>query len=182
MGYSSIAQRFGNCSQCNATDVPVSKIGKNTICHQCNKSNKAKKQLQKQKEVSSIRSLIGDKSNSGGAELQRWFEARRREMSGVCMNCGGKTQKYADNYKNSVAHLLPKAYFKSVATHPLNWIELCFYGDSCHTNFDNKMLDITELNCFDEVIKRFVAMYPSIAQEERQRIPNILLQYIEVEK
>jgi hypothetical protein len=103
-------------------------------------------------------------------------------MTGVCMNCGGKT--CADNdkeYKRSVAHILPKAYFKSVATHPDNFLELCFYGNSCHTNFDNKMLDLIEMNCFDTIIEKFTKIYPAIAQEEKRRIPSILIEYLKVE-
>ena len=118
----------------------------------------------------------------GNAELQRWFEERHKELTGVCSHCGGCTEKGKSSYKCSIAHILPKAYFKSVATHPLNYLELCFYGKSCHTNFDNHQIDIMELNCFDEVIKRFVAMYPSIALQERRRIPQILLDYLDVEK
>jgi hypothetical protein len=39
-----------------------------------------------------------------------------------------------------------------------------------------------DLNCFDTVIKRFVAMYPAIDANERRYIPDVLLQYVEVEK
>ena len=127
--------------------------------------------------INSVRQ-IGSK---GSGDLQRWFEDRRKEMDGVCKHCGGQTQAFDDNYKCSVAHILPKAYFKSVATHPSNFVELCFYGKSCHTNLDNYMLDLTELNCFDEVIQKFVKMYPDISKEERRRIPSVLLQYIETE-
>lgn len=119
----------------------------------------------------------------GGNELDRWFTERRKEMVGQCWHCGDKSCKDSDQYfKFSIAHLLPKNLFKSVKTHPLNWIELCFWNKSHHTNYDNKTLDIIELNCFDEVIKRFVAMYPDIAPKERKYIPDILLQYVEIEK
>lgn len=117
----------------------------------------------------------------GNAELQRWFEDRHKEMSGTCSHCGCKTQKGEANYKNSIAHILPKAYFKSVATHEYNFIELCFYGKSCHTNMDNKMLDLTEMNCWDEIVTKFCIMYPSISKEERRRIPSVLMQYIDTE-
>lgn len=119
-----------------------------------------------------------------GSEFDRindWFKERAKEMTGTCKHCGGKTQKGQKNYKCSIAHILPKAYFHSVATHPDNWIELCFYGKSCHTNFDQSMIDIMDLNCFDEVIEKFVRIYPSIAKSERKRIPTVLLQYIDVE-
>jgi len=119
----------------------------------------------------------------GGNELDRWFQARHKEMKGVCAHCSGKTTKGNPQYfKHSIAHILPKRLFKSIATHPLNWIELCYFPPSCHANFDNNTLDMIELNCFDEVITKFVAMYPDIDPKERKYIPDILLQYIENEK
>lgn len=125
----------------------------------------------------------GKQLTAGGADLKRWFSDRRADLTGVCAHCGAKSCKDSDKYyKFSIAHILPKNLFKSVATHPINFIELCFWGNSCHTNFDNKTLDIMDLNCFDAVISRFVAMYPSIDPKERKYIPDILLQYVEVEK
>ena len=122
---------------------------------------------------------VSDKAEAS-AELERWFLDRRKEMIGVCVNCGRPSCKNDDKYyKFSLAHLLPKAYVKSVATHPSNFLELCFWGDnSCHTNFDNGMLDLTQMNCWDEIVRKFQEMYPSISREEKRRIPEILLQYI----
>ena len=120
---------------------------------------------------------------TNNAELQRWFEDRRKEMTGFCANCGGVTSKNDDKYyKFCIAHLLPKAYVKSIATHPDNWIELCYFGKSCHAQYDNHMIDMIDLNCFDSVIEKFVRMYPSISKDERRRIPSVLLEYIEIEK
>ena len=124
-----------------------------------------------------INLAVGNDNN----DLKQWFEDRHKELTGKCKHCNGKTQKGKDNYKNSIAHILPKAYFPSVATHPLNYIELCFYGNSCHTNFDNKILDLLDLNCFDEVITKFVQIYPHIDKQEKRRIPQVLLNYIENE-
>jgi hypothetical protein len=125
----------------------------------------------------------GKAMTSGGADLKRWFEERRKELTGVCAHCGGRSCKDSDQYwKFSIAHILPKNIFKSVATHPLNYIELCFFNNSCHTNFDNKTLDIMDLNCFSIVIDRFVDLYPVIDPKERRYIPDVLLQYAEVEK
>ena len=111
-----------------------------------------------------------------------WFEERRLEMTGVCMHCGGKTCKDDDKlFKHSVAHILPKALFESVAHHPANWIELCFFGSSCHTNMDSGILDMTEMNCWNTIVERFQAMYPYIDRKERRKIPEVLKQYIEVD-
>lgn len=119
---------------------------------------------------------------SGGSELDRWFQDRRKEMGGYCLHCGERSCKYSDQYfKFSIAHILPKNLFKSVKIHPLNWIELCHFDNNCHTNFDNHSLDLIELNCYDVVIERFVAMYPDIATKERKYIPDVLLQYVKNE-
>jgi len=143
---------------------------------QVSSRNKAKKN-----ELS--RKLHIEQNIVSGAELQRWFEDRRKEMTGKCDNCGCKTSKDNDIYwKFSIAHLLPKAYVKSVRTHPSNWLELCHFGNGCHAMMDNNMLDLTDMACWDKIVTRFVEMYPSIAIQERRRIPNILLQYVETEK
>ena len=130
--------------------------------------------------------ILEDKSTlvgKGSQELQRWFLDRRKELTGVCSHCGGKSCKDNDQYyKFSIAHLLAKSLFPSVATHPDNFLELCHFGKSCHQNLDNHMIDLIDLNCFDEVIEKFVKIYPYIAKEEKRRIPKILLDYVEVEK
>ena len=114
--------------------------------------------------------------------LDKWFEERRKEMKGVCAHCGGKSCKDDDKYyRFSIAHILPKAHFSSIATHELNWIELCHFGKSCHTNYDNLYLDLLDMNCWDTIVERFQRMYPFIAKEERRRIPAVLMNYIEVD-
>jgi hypothetical protein len=120
---------------------------------------------------------------SGGNELDRWFNDRRRAMTGLCANCGKPSCKNSDQYfKHSIAHILPKAYVKSVATNEFNWLELCFWGEnSCHTQMDNGLLDLTEMACWDEIVIKFQKMYPSISKKERRRIPEILLKYINID-
>lgn len=118
-----------------------------------------------------------------GAEMNMWHDERRKEAKGVCANCGGKTCKDNDTYyKFSNCHILPKEFFRSVKTHPLNCIELCYFGNGCHPQMDNKLLDLIDMACWNTIVERFVAMYPDIAINERRRIPQVLLNYIETEK
>jgi hypothetical protein len=139
-------------------------------------AKKSQKKLKQEAEEKAIKKV------GGGGELNRWFQARRKEMQGRCLHCGEKTTKHQDNwYKCSIAHILPKRLFKSVATHESNWVELCFWKNNCHGNYDYNILDITELNCYDLVIERFIAMYPDIAPKERRFIPDALLQYVKNE-
>lgn len=116
------------------------------------------------------------------AAKERWFHDRRKEMSGFCKNCGKPSHKNSHEYfRFSVAHILAKrkSMFPSVATHAENWIELC---QNCHQDLDNCMIDLTQLACWNEVVVKFQKIYPSIAPEERKRIPGILLQYINTDQ
>lgn len=166
---STIKQKRGICNGCNK-DSFIKAKGK---CETCYWSSLNKKSLEKKKEK------YGKVDTSGNSELNRWFLERRKEMTGFCHHCGNKSTKHNDTYfKFSICHILPKRLFKSVATHESNFIELCFWGNNCHGNMDNNMLDLIDLNCFDEVVEKFLKMYPSIDKKERRYIPDVLLQYV----
>lgn len=123
------------------------------------------------------------KYGKGGGEMWRWFNEQRSRMKGECAHCGNKTNAASDEtFHFSIAHLLPKAYFPSVKTHPENWIELCFWGNNCHQSMDDKILDLTEMNCWDEIVVKFQKIYPEIAPNERRRIPSVLLQYLNTDQ
>jgi len=190
MAYSTInTTKWGDCTQCSNTNVACVKVKKDLVCTQCNDRNKALIQIKKQKDrnalisdLAHVRKLeVDNKPPKDYAELDRFFKEMQKRMTGKCENCGGKTEAHTKLYKNSIAHILPKAYFKSVATNENNWLELCFYGNSCHTNYDNKMIDLIDLNCFDTVIQKFTRIYPHIAAEEKRRIPPILIEYLKTE-
>jgi hypothetical protein len=121
------------------------------------------------------------KENGSDNALDIWFEERRKEMTGRCVLCNGTTLKKDDeNYRKSIHHLFDKrpTMFPSVSTHPDNWLELCFYGNSCHTNVHNKtitwelLMDSAEAKL---IIDKFKKIYPAIAENERKNIPEILL-------
>lgn len=194
--------KWGDCTECPSKNVACIKRGKNLICIPCVRRIDGKQQIEKANEReklrrggntksiakrtgTSLRKLAveepGVRAGKDYAELDRWFREIQKSMTGKCQNCGGKTEANTKHFKNSIAHILPKAYFKSVATHPDNYLELCFYGNSCHTNFDNKMIDIIDLHCFDQVIQKFTRIYPHIAAEEKRRIPPILIEYLKTE-
>lgn len=107
------------------------------------------------------------------SELDLWFAARRLEMTGRCMLCSGKTEKNNDvTYRRSIHHLLDKrkAMFPSVATHEHNWLELCHFGNSCHTAIHNSMItwellfDSTEWPIISDKLKKVL---PFVAESEK---------------
>lgn len=120
---------------------------------------------------------------SGDSKQDLWFIDKRKEMSGKCLLCGSPTEKNNDEtYRRSIAHLLAKRknMFPSVATHPDIAIELCYYYNSCHTNFDNGIITLQYIKsgypkAWAVIIEKFKKVYPSIAPEEVKRLPDILL-------
>ncbi len=115
------------------------------------------------------------KANKGSdSELDLWFVAKRKELKGYCLFCNGKTEKENDEtYRCSVAHLLPKnaSGFPSVAVHPDNFIELCFHGNSCHTNFDNAKITwefLKDSKEWDVIKDKLINILPMVAENERK--------------
>lgn len=117
------------------------------------------------------------------SEMDLFFESMRKKMKGHCLFCGGKSEKENDEtYRRSIAHLMPKAIFKSISANENNWVELCFYGNSCHTNFDNGK--ITWEFLFDskegEILKeKLLLVLPAVAPLERKnKLYNRLIELV----
>lgn len=142
---------------------------------------KEKKPMKKvsDKKAAEINGAKGDNA------LDLWFEARRKEMKGKCVICGGKTEKdNNDTYRRSIHHLFEKrpTMFPSVATHPDNGLEVCFWGNSCHTNLHNGTITWELLHDSAEwemIVSKFKKIYPFIAESERKNIHPLLLNYLD---
>lgn len=116
--------------------------------------------------------LDEQKARGTDSEMDLFFQSQRKSMTGRCLFCNGDTMKKDDEkFHFSLAHLLPKAIFKSVATHPAITIELCFYGESCHTNFDNGMITWEFIKDSAEwlvIREKLLEVLPQVSQEERK--------------
>jgi len=113
---------------------------------------------------------------SGDSKLDLWFIERRKEMTGTCAECGGKTGKDDDKfYRHSICHLLPKreTMFPSIAINNLNWIELCFWGNSCHSKFDSSFERAATMRIWPFVMKQVNVLYPMLTNEEKARLRSI---------
>jgi len=131
-----------------------------------------KKQKKPMKKVSDKRAAELKDGISGDSEMDVFFASLRRSMTGKCLFCGGDTMKKDDDkFHFSLAHLLPKAVFKSVATHPDICIELCFFGESCHTNFDTGMITwefIKDSKEWDIIKEKLLNILPMVSESERK--------------
>lgn len=171
----------GKCHLCNDGVIKQGrKVGKDFVCMQHYNKQKSEEYTEKSK-LNKINSL-----NSGDTSLDQWFGERHKEMTGECVNCNRPTitkvnpnPKIPLYWKYSVAHILPKSLFHSIATHPLNFIELCYFENSCHTNFDNNGFEYAKEKMpvlWNIIVARFKILYPCIAEDERKKIPDVLLE------
>jgi len=134
--------KWGDCTQCRATDVACVKVGKDLVCINCNNANKAKKQVDKAKLKNAFRGLKALPENKNAiiskTELDKWFEyvAIVIKAKPNCWNCGEYIPE--QYYRHASAHIFPKAHFESVKIHPLNFLVL---GASCgcHHEFDDSI-------------------------------------------
>jgi len=118
------------------------------------------------------REIEEGKKRGGDSEMDLFFRSLRKGMKNKCLFCGGPTMKGDDEkFHFSLAHLLPKKIFKSVATNPDCIIELCFYNNSCHTNFDNGMITwefIKDSKEWEIIKEKLLNVLPLVSLEERK--------------
>ena len=130
-----------------------------------------------------------DKEERGGGdtELQKWYRARMKQMTGYCSECHAKTETHIYQYAvYSICHILAKrpAVCPSVATHPQNWIELC---PDCHREFDTPPFEKDktiwdkreEMGFWNVVRDKLVMVYPNIAEDEKRHFPESVLRFME---
>jgi len=108
-------------------------------------------------------------------ELDVWFfEVEKKYFSfgfGKCMEC--------DSYipiqfsRHATAHLLPKKIFKSVATHPENYM-IYGAGCGCHAKTDRVDKFIT-MKTWPEAARRIKILIPLLPIDELRQVSNQLL-------
>lgn len=114
-------------------------------------------------------------------ELNKWFKDTATFMTGVCYNCGGKSCKGNDKYeKFSQAHIFAKNYkaFPSIKTNLLNFVELCYFNNSCHSNFDNNGYEYAKEKMpklWNLILERAKILIPLMTQQEQARVPKVIL-------
>lgn len=133
--------------------------------------DKMKKQGQTKNLNSQVRGLINTEENklvaNAAAEdidkLQRFFDIIAKEIAGnpQCWECGAFIPvKY---YRAATAHILPKAIFKSIATHSLNYLILGA-GCGCH-NKTHRLDTFSTMKIFPEAVSRFEKFQYSITEK-----------------
>lgn len=123
------------------------------------------------KSAKKIKQEAEEKKFRGGGDsiMEKWFKARRKELTGTCQcGCGQPSQKKDDTFfRGSCCHIFPKATFESVMYHPMNFVERAMFG-GCHTNMDNQGLDKwPAMADWDDIKERFHHLNILLTDEER---------------
>ncbi len=106
--------------------------------------------------------------------MDLWFEKKRKECTGKCFLCGGKSEKQNDEtYRRSIHHLLDKrkTMFPSVSVHDDNWIEVCFYGNSCHQNIHGGKITwelLKDSKEWDVIKEKLLNILPMVDEKEKK--------------
>lgn len=119
---------------------------------------------EKRKQKLSEQATVAAKS-----DMDKFFEDARKRMVGTCQcGCAKPSQKNDDTfYRHCIAHIFPKRAFKSIATHPLNWVERSFWS-GCHSQMDDTSMDRwVNFADFDDIKEKFHVLAPLLTDEER---------------
>lgn len=171
---STIVPRTGVCEVCGSKNRLTA--GK---CPYCYKAHRAKICAERKKSRLTPTDALEKTFGMGKpqSELYLWFAQKMKTCDPVCENCGCKINKYnQEEWHGSQAHLVSKAHFPSVKTHPLNHLVLCRYGNFCHAKYDSSFSAASKMPVAKIAMERFRQFeHLIISPEERRRIPEFLL-------
>lgn len=123
---------------------------------------------------------FSEKIARGGekTDLEKWYEKIMQKEDAVCWETGNKINK-SDKvaWHGSIAHVLGKKTFPSVAIHPLNYLILEMYGGA-HGQYDSSWENASKMKVWKIAVERFLRIEPDIAWEERKNIPDVFLREI----
>lgn len=92
---------------------------------------------------------------------------------GRCWETGERINKKDKfGWHGSVAHILGKADFPSVKTHPLNYMILKMWGGT-HGNYDASWERAAKMKVWPHAVKIINILYPLLTPEEKARVRNI---------
>lgn len=107
-------------------------------------------------------------------ELDAWFEARYQERPRTCEEPGCDEKlptRIKWMIKATIAHVVPKRLFHSVAIHPLNRVFLCKHH---HDDYDSSWAKARTLGCWPLAVERFQVFMHLISDKELRFLPPAL--------
>lgn len=165
-----IKPRIGQCLDCptgESRELMAKRCFKPPFFHY--QKHQQSKYRKSQSEKAKVKAVAG----GGELTLGKWFNQQINNMPSYCENCGEHLNKFAPwSARAYIAHIVPKRFFVSVQTHPLNRMFLCI---DCHTKFDNSLSrEIVMMNCYPVAVQRFKQFMEDIAPSEVKHLQEFL--------
>lgn len=154
-----ISANQGFCEDCNKFTFLIAKR-----CKSCYWAHRASISADKKK----IRGLGAPRTKKPviepDSDLEAWFDMVATFISAkpYCMECG----KYVppSYYRHATAHIFPKNIFRSIETHPLNWLILP--AGCCHDK-THRIDTFSKMKVWGEACRRFKIMEPHITETHK---------------
>lgn len=161
---------------CQATNCNNPRWGGGYCSQHQNLRKDGKKVIGLQSSGSSFKVAQKPKKAAKRESYVPFFAEAMQSCTKQCQECGKRIPEIHRQW--SIAHILPKAYFASIAFNQEAWIELC---PDCHHAYDNKGWDHAQtMKIWPVVVEKFLAVYPLIkTKDEHRRIPEQLLSYVD---
>ena len=124
---------------------------------------------QSEKKKAELTDIKKDKANGILSPLDIWFNNTRVKLTGFCAcGCGEKSQKNDNKYyRHCCCHIFPKSKFKSIATHPQNYVERAFLG-GCHSVMDDTSMERwPNMEDWETIKAKFYLLSPLIPAKEK---------------
>lgn len=121
---------------------------------------------------------IAEQKKAGTDELlDKWFEDKMTNSLRKCENCGKSLAHYNDlDWRGSQHHVLEKALYPSVATHPMNHLVLGKW--CCHHVWHVSWEKASKMSIFPKAIDIIKNLYTLLPTEEKKKLPEVVIQEI----
>jgi predicted Zn-ribbon and HTH transcriptional regulator len=124
--------------------------------------------------VSAKKKLLAPIEKADKERLKKFYNEMLNIMPYDCMNCGNELfSSTVINPRTVVAHILPKAKFKSIDANIDNVLFLCC---ECHNKYDLQSSRFMKEQPISNLIKQRVRLLiPLLSEAESKKVPNYLL-------
>jgi hypothetical protein len=160
--------KTGNCTRCPKTNTPGVKRGRDFLCISCAEFESTCKYMNNLRESRKNRygKMLTVSIDTEISNINDWYGmvAAYLAENPYCENCGAPiAEKY---FRAASAHIIAKALFPSVSTHPLNFLALGS-GCGCHSQWDSSIETASKMQCWSKGAGRFLQFEPYITERHR---------------
>jgi hypothetical protein len=118
----------------------------------------------------------------GESELQKWYAKIMQDETAKCWETGEAINKQDKRgWHGSIAHILCKSQYPTVATHPLNYMILKMWGGT-HGQYDSSWENAAKMKVWPYALKVINVLYPLLTREEKAKLPDLIIQEVKPDK